>query len=133
MHHAGCWQIRHRTHLTFEILESRDCPSAYSIIDLIPPDGSSTSSGLGLNDQGLVAGQAPLAGYVRAAVWQTGARPTADGTHLPVLGTGIASNAYDVNNSGMIVGFSTQLGNDPAQPLSGRAGAAPMPCMTWAR
>ena len=44
---------RRRTRLAVELLESRDCPSAYSIVDLLPAAGAYYSEALGLSDSGL--------------------------------------------------------------------------------
>lgn len=98
--------------LTFETLETRYCPSAYSIVDLLPPAGTDSSIALGLNDLGLVVGRTAVSNYSRAVVWQIDAEATtAVGALLPTLGSGVASNAADVNNGGMIAGFSTAAGD----------------------
>lgn len=90
---------RRQTHLSLEVLESRFCLSTYSIVNLLPPAGNNYSLGLALNDQGLVVGRTAVSGFVRAVSWEVGAGTTASGTLLPVLAGGVASDAYDANNS----------------------------------
>ena len=61
MPHLNARSKKQRIRLTMETLESRECLSAYSIIDLLPPVGKpDTSVALGLNDLGLVAGRTLL-------------------------------------------------------------------------
>jgi probable HAF family extracellular repeat protein len=109
---------KHFAGLTVETLETRDCPSVYSIVDLLPPTGGNFSSGLGLNDEGLVVGRAAIAGMnSRPSVWQIGTEKTSPGTFLPLLTGHNGGHASDVNNNGMIAGESTVVGGSTSRAV----------------
>ena len=99
-----------RTLLSVTHLEARDCPSTYSIVESAPAAGSNLSTGLGLNDQGVVVGNSIVSNYPRPTVWQVGAGTMAAGTYLTLFGADTGGNANDVNNSGMIAGSTRIVG-----------------------
>lgn len=95
--------------LSIEVLESRDCPAAYSIVDLLPPPGGlARSEAYGLNVSGIVVGSGlQTSGYGQAAVWPVGTGATRSGVFLPMLAGDNYSAAFDVNNAGLIAGVSS--------------------------
>jgi uncharacterized membrane protein len=97
-----------RPSLSVERLESRDCPAAYSIVDLLPaPGGLAHSEAYAVNDGGVAVGRGlQQSGYGQAAVWPAGTGSTRAGTFLPMRAGDNYSEANDVNNAGMIAGVS---------------------------
>lgn len=94
--------------LAVESLESRDCPAGYGMIDLLPPVGATFSKGVGLNDNGVVAGFVAGTGPNRATVWQTGTASTATPVLLGAPAGWTAAFAADVNNASAVAGQSNQ-------------------------
>lgn len=94
--------------LAIESLESRDCPAGYGMIDLLPPAGATFSKGVGLNDNGVVAGFVSGTGPNRAAVWQTSSASTATPVLLGAPSGWTASFAADVNNANAVAGQMNQ-------------------------
>jgi probable HAF family extracellular repeat protein len=120
-------RMRHRTILTLERLESRDCPAAYTIVDLLPPPGGTGnfSDAYGLNDSGLAVGSGrQVSGYEQAAVWPEATGATRAGVFLPMFAGDDHSWASDVNNAGLIAGRSgTVSGASQAVVWTGGGGS----------
>ena len=89
-----------------EALEDRLCPSGYSIIDLPPLPGTTSSEAAAVNDAGWVAGNGvDSQSFVSAVLWRIDAAGKVVTVALPEIYPR-ASQAADVNNLGQVAGSS---------------------------
>ena len=143
--------MTHRTHqkrmpmarsrrLNLEALEPRICLSTYTTVDLVPLPGYDRSYAYGLNDNGLVVGESHTPGSHPAVVWSVSPTGQVAVDPLPgVDGAASVGTAHEVNNLGMIVGFSSVdvSGNTHATLWTGAFGSysahdlGTLPGFTW--